>query len=185
MTIGNLLNDRYLFTSDRLSVCNCELLFLDNQNFLAEKAVELLTPQVVNALPTDWQGIETPVQALSWLRNRLNESHLLAVNLKQSNEIIGFIFIHEREETKFLTTLNIGYLFGNSYWGKGYASEILSALVSHYKTKSNVSTLFAGVKTDNVTSIKVLEKCGFQLSKSEMAPGSNLFYELRLQNDRL
>ena len=182
MTTDYVSSDNSVFTSERLSVYSCASLFLENQTFVAEKTVELLAPQVVKALPIDWQGIETPKQAVNWLQDRFNESELLAIKLKQSHEIIGFVFVHEREKSASPVSLNIGYLIGETYWGKGYAIEVLTALVNYYKTQAKASILLAGVETDNIASIKVLEKCGFEISKSEMAQVGNLFYELRLQN---
>ena len=71
-------------------------------------------------------------------------------------------------------------MFGESYWGKGYASEVLIALIQYHKTQSNIRTLYTGVESGNIASIKVLEKCGFELNESEMAQEDNLFYELWL-----
>ncbi|AXT29933.1 N-acetyltransferase [Pseudoalteromonas tunicata] len=180
MTTNDISSDNSLFTSEHLSVYSCASIFLENQTFMVEKVVELLTPQVVKALPIGWQGIETPKQALNWLNDRFNESNLLAIKLKQSHEIIGFVFIHKTEENVSPASFNIGYLIGEKYWGKGYASEVLTALVNYYKNQAKASILLAGVETDNIASIKVLEKCGFEISKSKMAQECNLFYELRL-----
>lgn len=45
-------------------------------------------------------------------------------------------------------------------WGKGYATEISKALIKSGFEKFNLHKIEAGVATENVASIKVLEKCG-------------------------
>ena len=182
----NSSGNRVIFNTVRLLVSNCEQLIQheQNQNKLAENIVKLLSPAVVKSLPCGWQGIESPEQALGWLQNQLKEGDLLAVKLKEQAEIIGFIFLYEHKSKSGSTSINIGYLLGEKYWGKGFASEMLSALVNNYQNEANISanvrTLFAGVEAGNTASVKVLEKCGFKLSTPESATGDNLFYELRL-----
>lgn len=175
--------DNCLFTTERLLVCNCASLFQKDQIIVSEKVITLLTPAVVKALPSSWQDIENTEQAVNWLKHRFNESTLLAVKLTQSDEIIGFIFIYEQEqETKSNNqiSLHLGYLLGEKYWYKGYASEVLTALVGYYKIQSKAKLLLAGVTADNTASINVLTKCGFELTGSEMTAEGNLFYQRRL-----
>ncbi|MBZ8131945.1 GNAT family N-acetyltransferase [Afifella sp. IM 167] len=62
----------------------------------------------------------------------------------------------------------LGYFLGRRYWGKGYASEALGALVEAVFTRPGLSgdsgpaeRIGAGVFTDNPASRRVLEKLGF------------------------
>jgi len=52
------------------------------------------------------------------------------------------------------------YWIGRQYWGKGIATQALSELLDHLKTRP----LYARAAKDNIASIRVLEKCGFTIS---------------------
>ncbi|HEX5874716.1 MAG TPA: GNAT family N-acetyltransferase [Pyrinomonadaceae bacterium] len=80
--------------------------------------------------------------------------------LRDSNLVIG---------TATLFNLNldngraeIGYAMGRAHWGKGYMNEALSALVSHAFEVMNLRRLEADVDPRNATSIRTLERLGFQ-----------------------
>ena len=51
------------------------------------------------------------------------------------------------------------YWIGKEFWGKGIATSALSLFLS----ETTVRPLYAGVAKDNVASIRVLEKCGFEI----------------------
>ncbi len=53
----------------------------------------------------------------------------------------------------------IGYWIDRAFWGRGIATEALSAFLRLEKTRP----LHAGVAKHNVASIRVLQKCGFTL----------------------
>jgi len=56
----------------------------------------------------------------------------------------------------------LGYWFGVSYWGKGYATEAAQALIDFAFTALECTELRAGAIVRNPASRRVLEKCGFQ-----------------------
>ena len=58
----------------------------------------------------------------------------------------------------------VGYWLGRDFWGKGVAREALSRFLAVEGTRR----LRARVATGNVASIRVLEKCGFTLSGTEV-----------------
>jgi RimJ/RimL family protein N-acetyltransferase len=73
--------------------------------------------------------------------------------------------------------LLVGYWLGRSFWGKGIASRALSEFVSLISARP----LHAYVAKDNVASIRVLEKCGFEVSgdrRAAAASGGELVDEL-------
>ena len=54
----------------------------------------------------------------------------------------------------------VGYWIGKEYWGKGIATQALSAFLGHVTARP----LYAYVAKHNIASIRVLEKCGFTIS---------------------
>jgi RimJ/RimL family protein N-acetyltransferase len=56
----------------------------------------------------------------------------------------------------------IGYWLGARYWGKGYATEAVRALIDHAFTNTDHKALQSSVRVTNPASRRVLEKCGFQ-----------------------
>lgn len=56
----------------------------------------------------------------------------------------------------------IGYWLGESFWGKGYATEALQAMIAYSFEKLRLTRLLAGAYQENIPSQKVLEKRGFR-----------------------
>lgn len=56
----------------------------------------------------------------------------------------------------------IGYWIGEPFWGRGYATEAVRAMIDHVFTASEIGALAASSRVTNVASRSVLEKCGFQ-----------------------
>ena len=71
-------------------------------------------------------------------------------------EVAGSVVSFERDGER-----EVGYWIGREFWGKGIATTALSEFLGHV----NVRPLYAHVAKDNVASIRVLEKCGFTVSR--------------------
>jgi RimJ/RimL family protein N-acetyltransferase len=56
----------------------------------------------------------------------------------------------------------VGYWLGVPYWGCGFATEAVRALVDHAFGDLEHETLISGARVTNPASRRVLEKCGFQ-----------------------
>lgn len=56
--------------------------------------------------------------------------------------------------------LTIGYWLGKAYWGRGIATQAVSAFITLLETRP----LYARVAKDNAASLRVLQKCGFVIS---------------------
>ena len=59
-------------------------------------------------------------------------------------------------------TPQIGYWIGVPFWGQGYATEAVRALIDHAFTDLDYSLLNASVRVTNPASRRIIEKCGFQ-----------------------
>lgn len=94
------------------------------------------------------------IQAANSARGR---DAALAIVLRASGVLIGSIGVHGRRDGKY----EVGYWLGRSYWGQGYASEALRALVGHVCETRGAVSFSAGHFADNPASRRVLEKAGF------------------------
>jgi RimJ/RimL family protein N-acetyltransferase len=56
----------------------------------------------------------------------------------------------------------LGYWLGVKYWGQGYATEALHAVIDYAFTDLGYPALTAAARVTNPLSRRVLEKCGFQ-----------------------
>lgn len=96
-------------------------------------------------------------------RKSRDQEFVYAVDLPGEG-LIGMIGADKSPEGAF----DVGYWVGRPYWGRGHASEALSAFLSE---ATKLGSLVAGHFTDNPASGRVLEKAGFAYT-GEMA---NLF----------
>ena len=56
----------------------------------------------------------------------------------------------------------IGYWLGVPFWGQGYATEAVRAVIDHAFGDLGYDALAGGARVSNPASRRVLEKCGFQ-----------------------
>ena len=56
----------------------------------------------------------------------------------------------------------LGYWLGVPFWGQGYATEAVRAVIDYAFTELDLEFLSAGARVTNPPSRRVLEKCGFQ-----------------------
>jgi len=56
----------------------------------------------------------------------------------------------------------LGYWLGVPFWGHGYATEAVHAVIDHAFADLDFEALGAGARVTNPASRRVLEKCGFQ-----------------------
>jgi len=66
------------------------------------------------------------------------------------------ISVSEREPPE------VGYWLGVPFWGHGYATEAVRAVIDHAFADLDFEVLGAGARVTNPASRRVLEKCGFQ-----------------------
>lgn len=56
----------------------------------------------------------------------------------------------------------LGYILHPSAWGKGYATEAVSAFIQHFwQARPDLHRIEAKVDEENPESVRVLVKCGF------------------------
>ena len=92
-----------------------------------------------------------------WTKIMADDSNILKTILfdgQVAGNIVSWEGSGERE---------VGYWIGKEYWGKGIATKALAAFLGHVKTRP----LYAHVSRHNVASRRVLEKCGFTVTRED------------------
>lgn len=109
-----------------------------------------------------------------WRRILADETAVIRV-IDVDGEAVGHVLSWPSEGRRY-----VGYWVAREFWGRGLATAALTEFVAELRERP----LHALVSTDNVASIRVLEKCGFvevgpadDKLADEGVPG--LRYELR------
>ena len=98
-----------------------------------------------------------------------------AARSKESNVLIGFVKIAEFEGDK----VEVGYAVIPAFWGNGYASEMLQAMIDFCSHHFSEVPLYGLVQSENLVSIKLLEKFQFHQYKAETQERYTLLYFVR------
>ena len=83
-----------------------------------------------------------------------------AVRSKTSKRLIGMCgFLRQDEEIDF------GYRYSAETWGKGIGYEAANKVLNYGLEHLKLKKICAGVAIENIPSIKILEKLGFEFEK--------------------
>ncbi len=77
----------------------------------------------------------------------------------------------------------IAFYLAREYWGRGLATEAGLAIVAHGFDRVGLRRIEAGVNAENIASIRVIEKLGFNWVRSGEGGGSR-WHEFELRNPR-
>ncbi|TOF22590.1 GNAT family N-acetyltransferase [Vibrio parahaemolyticus] len=89
---------------------------------------------------------------------------LLVVEDKQTKQPLGICGLVKRDT---LNACDIGYGFRPSAYGQGFAIEAAKAVVEYAKQGMQLSQLVAITNNDNIRSISLLKKLGFEFERVE------------------
>jgi len=82
--------------------------------------------------------------------------------IEENGQLIGTIGVTPGEYENHRSG-EIGYWFGEKFWGRGLATKALLEMTHHIFSQTEIIRLYAPVFSPNRASIRVLEKCGYQL----------------------
>ena len=92
----------------------------------------------------------------------LGRKDIFAIREKATEKLIGiFVEFDIDDEEK---SLEIGYGLGSNYWGKGYMTEVVRAMLDDYFVNRGFKTVYASFFPENTASKRVMEKCGMTFS---------------------
>ena len=103
-----------------------------------------------------------------------------AVVLKETNETIGWCGLKLHDEG----FVDIGFRFLKKEWNKGYATESAQASLKFGFEKLGLSEIIGRVATENVGSIKVLEKLEMKYWKKAPCDGIDDALYYRITKDK-
>lgn len=133
------------------------------------------SPAVMKTLPG---GTPRPLEAVEWMlgwHTRHWAEHgcgFFAVELRETNEFIGHcgVFIWG------LDSFELGYAYGEAYWGKGYATEAGHACLRHAFESVGFDRIDGVTAPENTASQRVLLGLGFKRDGERKAYDSVLPY---------
>lgn len=121
----------------------------------------VLSPAVFRHLPEPVK-LKVGHQTIEdWIAARDAESTVLIIRSRGKSELLGLLLLAEFSEQDEPVDVHLGYLFAEPAWGNGYATELLSGLVDHYKGLGQPVRLLGGVGHNNAASARALQKAGF------------------------
>lgn len=94
---------------------------------------------------------------------------LFAAYEKETGAFIGW-FCLRPERTGPLDEVELGYRLRQDAWGKGYATELATALVDKGFSELGVSTVWGETMASNVSSQRVMEKVGMSVVEAIPTP---------------
>ncbi|MFN8206095.1 MAG: GNAT family N-acetyltransferase [Bacteroidales bacterium] len=103
----------------------------------------------------------TLVDAVSWIHSTIavnNPPTLFAIMFEE--KLAGGIGILLKDNI-YRKNVEIGYWIGETFWGKGIATEAVKLIVEYIFRNFNVVRIYAETFTSNKASSRVLEKNGF------------------------
>jgi RimJ/RimL family protein N-acetyltransferase len=114
--------------------------FFDHQNEAGAARMAKVEPRDRDAFESHWRRI-------------LGDEAAIVRTIEIDGRIAGNVVSWEHDGER-----DVGYWVGREHWGRGVATSALAAFLEELTMRP----LHAHVAVDNVGSIRVLEKCGFE-----------------------
>jgi len=119
-------------------------------------------PIVTQYIP--WETHESILDSFVFLKDTIRDydkgNYIWGIELKENNKMIGTIGLHNLylDESR----AEIGYTLSYLYWQKGLMTEALQSVCKYTFEQLGIKRLNANCNTENIASIKLLQKIGFQ-----------------------
>lgn len=140
---------------NRVVIAETERLILrrHSENDLQDLFEYLSNPKVVEFEPYKPMTREEVKNHLEW---RISTDEMIAVELKATNKMIGNVYLGKRD----FNSLEIGFVFNECYWKKGYAKESCEKLIE-LAFENGIHRIYAECDPNNANSWGMLDKLGF------------------------
>ena len=104
--------------------------------------------------------------ANNWIAKNLEPSNNIILAIEVDGTAIGSIAILPQEDISRLTA-EIGYWVGEEHWGKGIATEAVTAIVDYAFENTDLVRIYGIVFHPNKASAAVLENAGFRFEGTQ------------------
>lgn len=88
---------------------------------------------------------------------RTGKDFACAITLKEDDKLIGMFGLHPQK-----LKIEVGYGLARPYWGKGFMTEILKAVIDWALAQPDIFRVQAYCDVDNLGSARVMEKAGME-----------------------
>lgn len=95
--------------------------------------------------------------------NSNQESYYWVVREKQTESFIGLVSLDLHHEEVYQ---EVSYQFLPHWWGKGYASEVITVIINYALNELHLPKIIAETQTANKASCRLLEKLGMKLEQT-------------------
>lgn len=100
------------------------------------------------------------------LNHYMGNKNLFAVVYKENNKVIGHISVNNDSEDGREDTKELGYVLNKNYWNRGLMTEAVKTVLQELFEKwTGINYVYACCFQSNISSQKLIEKCGFKFDK--------------------
>ena len=136
------------------------------ENDLSESFQLMQSKQLFKYINMEVMSFEEYKGLFKWLINSYKTGfdsdfkYSFAIFLKETGKFIGWCGVGILD--CFYPEKEIYYLIGQDYWGNGYATEAMTALVHYCFNTMGLNRIIALAKPENIASNRVIQKLGFK-----------------------
>ena len=126
---------------------------------------EMIGDIAVSSMLTRVPHPYTMEDATAWFRqiNTPGSEHWQIFSIIMDERIVGMVGFRRKAGNP-----SLGYWLGKSYWGRGIMSEASKAAVGWFFDNHDVDVLLSGAFADNIGSLRIQEKLGFDVASEGM-----------------
>lgn len=98
-----------------------------------------------------------------WLEGRENGWCFAITERQHPDHLVGIVSVEPANGS-----YEMGWWLAQTFWGRGYMTEAVEAVVNHVWREDPKTILKAGAISDNPASLRIQEKLGFKVACTEM-----------------
>ena len=151
----------YLHNSNTAIISKTERLTI--RKFTLNDLDELFSIMKKENVMYAWEHAFTKEEVITWINKQINRYQqdgygYFAVTLNnKANKLIGQVGIL-KNEIEGTEVTEIGYIFDDTYWKQGYATEAAKACIDFSVQEYNIKKLYCTIRPGNTSSLKLAER---------------------------
>ena len=138
------------------------------------KLYEIYDENITKYMPGLFQNIEDEIEyTKSYIKNVYGLYHygIWILERIEDGAVIGRAGIEYKEIENSTYTHELGYMIGTLYQNQGYAGEAIENILAYMKEYYEIEDIFVKVDENNLKSIHLAKKYGFDFSKKNYDEG--------------